>query len=496
MARSISTKPPQVTSKTNNPYNQPCFATYSMEYSQYGGGWFLYDHNLDLLAHWTGDGNQAYNQFRTYTSYAPEFPQTYASSQFIETTSHPSSSQDYSPNVCNVGYLGHQCHMPVTERGKAAGYHAGWPSAYSYRTYAFRDVCTLAGETKQDYGIYMEHNGGEFYLHFGPRSCTRYYGHRQTRDSSIRVQCKTSGGQSGYSMYGGGGYNPRTNQFVVMESDGSSRLTPVVYSNVPNLRKLCNEESIWKDKTESYSAYNAGSRGDESSIHQYFENSNNYQIGTRSNYELRNSSQFPQSTTIGEEARYRCIPVMCDNGKVVVFSQLPHHGAVVQRWNADGSFDGLLKDWNQSGWHSYGYEQGHRFGARWQCSSDGEYVWGYACSYYYGSGVYWMGVRVKDGKMLWAENRDSSHGFQMCPKGKNNMISFYSANADSNYGCRFQTYELAWEFERRGDGSQMSAFNSHSVYLLDRGGNSTSYPCIIPSMYDTSLFTTDLESNA
>ena len=76
------------------------------------------------------------------------------------------------------------------------------------------------------------------------------------------------------------------------------------------------------------------------------------------------------------------------------------------------------------------------------------------------------------------------------------MISFYFVNVDSNYGCRFQTYELAWEFERRVDGDQMNVFNSYLVYLFDRGGNSTSYPSIIPSMYDILLFTTDLESNA
>lgn len=495
MARSISTKPPQVTSKTSNPYNQPCFATFSMEYSSHGGGWMLYDHNLDLLGHYTGDGNQAYNQFRTYTSYAPEFPQTYGSSAYVETTSYPSSSDNYSPNVSNVGYLGHQTMHAVTERGKAAGYYTGWPAAHQYRTYAYRDLCTLAAETKQDYAIFMEKDSTKCKLYFGPRSSARYYGQRQTKDNMIEVSSKASG-TTDYMMYGSGGYNPRTSQFVIMESDSSARLVPVVYSGVPNLRKICNEESIWKDKTESYSAYNSGARGDESSVHQFFENSANYQVGTRSTYELRNSGQFPQSTTIGEEARYRCIPVMCDNGKVVVFSMLPHHGAVVQRWNADGSYDSMLKDWSQSSWHSYGYEQGDRHGARWQMSSDGEYVWAYCCSYYYGSGIYWMGVRVKDGKMIWSENRDSSHGFQMCPKGKDNMMSFFSANADSNYGIRFCTHELSWEFERVADSAEMPGFSSHSVYLLDRGGNSTSYPSIVPSIYDSSLFTTDLESNA
>ena len=38
--------------------------------------------------------------------------------------------------------------------------------------------------------------------------------------------------------------------------------------------------------------------------------------------------------------------------------------------------------------------------------------------------------------------------------------------------------------------------SSYSQLLLDTPGNSTGYPWIIPAQYNTSLFTTQLESNA
>ena len=66
MARSISTKPATVKSKTTNPYTQPCFATYACEHSVYGCGYVLFDHNLEAIGKYVGDGNYHQNQLAHY----------------------------------------------------------------------------------------------------------------------------------------------------------------------------------------------------------------------------------------------------------------------------------------------------------------------------------------------------------------------------------------------------------------------------------------------
>ena len=102
------------------------------------------------------------------------------------------------------------------------------------------------------------------------------------------------------------------------------------------------------------------------------------------------------------------MPVLGDNGRVLMFQMIPHSGAWIHRWDENGSPSGNMRHW--SGTTSYGREQGERFGMRWQVTSDGRYITGYCPYYYYGSG--WLGcfIRVSAGKWLWDQSTDTSYG--------------------------------------------------------------------------------------
>ncbi len=479
MARTVSTSPVKISSKTTNPYAQPCFSVYCNEHSVYGGGWTLFDHNLECIGKYSGDGSYAYNQFRTYTSYAPEMFQNYAGNAYFETTSYPSTSSEYGSNTCNVGYLGHQNFFSVTEFSKNAGYVHG-DNGRQYKGAAFRDNGCIAGEQNQDYAIFGTHNGGSGTLfHVGPRSACKFYMQQHQRGNRFDISPKSTSGQG---MYGAIGYNPRIKRMVVLESDGSYKHTPVVYENCPDLRMWALNENQFANTTDAYNAYSVN----DSKLRQHFENSSNYTVWTQTTDGLNNWSGHAESN-------WRGIPIVCDNGIVYSFHMMPHHGACLQKWNADGSYAG--QQWNASWTTSYGYEQGNRFGARWQTSSDGEYVWAYCPSYHYGSGIYWVCIRVRDGKWLYFQTNDGSHSRQLCPVGRSNMFYGTSDNGD-NPGLYYRMINLNHHFETRQNGTELSNFDSsRGAYLLDCAGNSTKYPCVIPAMYNTSLFNNQLPEN-
>jgi hypothetical protein len=75
------------------------------------------------------------------------------------------------------------------------------------------------------------------------------------------------------------------------------------------------------------------------------------------------------------------------------------------------------------------------------------------------------------------------------------MVFIRDQNND-NPGAYYKVVDFDYEFMRRNNGDEISDWNSNrSNYLLDNVGNSTGYPFLIPSMYNTSLFTSQLESN-
>ncbi len=483
MARTVSTSPVKISSKTTNPYAQPCFSVFCNEHSVYGGGWTLFDHNLECIGKYSGDGSYAYNQFRTYTSYSPEFFNNYAGSAYYETTSHPSTSAEYGSNTCNNGYLGHQNFFSVTEFSKNAGYVHG-NSGRQYKSQAFRDNGCIAGEQNQDYAIFGNHGGSNgTYFTVGPRSACKYYMQQNQRGHNrFLISVKSPSGQG---MYGGVGYNPRIKRFVVLESNGSYKHTPVVYDNCPDLRMWGLNEGYFTNTEDAYNAY-----GDSASkLRQYFE-----ATGASANYAVWDQITTSLDNYSGHgESNWRGIPIICDNGIVYSFHMMPHYGCVLQKWNADGTYEG--QSWIASWTTSYGYEQGDRFGARWQTSSDGEYVWAYCPSYYYGSGLYWICIRIRDGKFLKFQTNDGSHSRQMCPIGRSNMFYGTSDNGD-NPGLYYRMINLNHHFETRSNGDDLSTFdNSRGAYLLDCAGNSTKYPSVIPSMYNTSLFNNQLPEN-
>lgn len=485
MARTITTKPTQVSSKVQDPYAQPCFAVYSCQHSVHGCGWLTLNHNLEMNSMYMGDGNSAYNRFRTYTSYSPEFFNEYASSAYFETQGHPGSSGEYGSNTANVGYLGHQNFHSANEYSKTAGYVIA-NAGRQRRGDANRDCATIVNEPDQDYAIFLSHNGGTgTWFQAGTRSATRYYSDfSQTSLNRFNIPIQATGSQG---MHGSGCYNKKLNKLLVMEHNHTNhRHTPVVWNDCPDLRSIALQpKNKWKGVDERFSAYSGQTGGE---VYNYFQDS--------SNRTLYNTSTTGMNSYSGSsESYWRTIPVLCDNGKVVIFSMTPGNGCLVQRWNADGTYEGVL--WNGTWTTSYGYEEGSRFGARWQVSTSGKYLWAYCPSYYYGSGAYWVCFRVSDGKFIKFQTNDSTHGRTMAPLGMDKMIWTYSHNADSDQrGLRFKIWELDYYMKILNDGDTANLDSGWSDYLVDTMTNSTDYCFIIPAHYNTSLFHTQLESNS
>ena len=484
MARSISfgsTKSEVKAEKTINPYSQPCFTLYSMSYS-HGGGFYQYDHNYNLISAMHGTGDASYSEFRTYTTSAHEVFESTNSYHDINTDRHVHSYDNQVNGTNWVGYLGN---ISLSGSGSGAGNLGGWGtslhgSGSSYRSEAFRDVNAIVGETKQDYALFSHYRGTSSQeLWLGPRSANIYYSYRrQNHEGGFTVPLAPT--NNAHSMYGSGCYNKNTNKYCFMQHDSDGRHTPVVYSGVPDMRVYAtNEQSFGVDQYSNHSHENFGVLRD------HFNDTNNRTV--------YNEGQRLYDYSGHAESSYRCQTCLCDNGKIVTFHMTPHDGAVIQRWNADGTHEGVLTRWSWT--TSYGYEQGDRFGARWQTSSDGEYVWAYCPSYYYGSGMYWICIRIRDGKFLKFQTNDSSHSRQMCPIGRSNMFYGTSDNGD-NPGLYYRMINLNHHFEVRSNGDDLSTFdNSRGAYLLDCAGNSTKYPCVIPSMYNTSLFNNQLPEN-
>lgn len=485
MARTITTKAAQVSSKVQDPYAQPAFAVYSCQHSSHGCGWLALNHNLEMNSMYMGDGNQAYNRFRTQSSYSPEFFNNYAGSAYFETQGHAGSSSNYGSNTCNVGYLGHQNFHSANEFSKTAGYVIA-NDGRQRRGNAFRDCAVICNEPDQDYALFTSHNGGTgTWFQAGTRSATRYYSDFN-QSGLVRFNIPIQGESSNEGMYGSACYNRKLNKFLVMEHNTSNRRhQPIVWNDVPDLRSIALQpRKVWDGKTERSTAYSTNQGGN---IYDYFQDSSNRTVYSQSTTGMNSYS--------GEaESYWRTIPVLCDDGRVIIFSMTPSNGCLVQRWNANGTFEGNL--WNGTWTTSYGYEQAVRFGARWQVTTSGKYVFAYCPSYHYGSGVYWICVRVSDGKFVKFQTNDSTHGRTMAPMGMNSMIWTYSHNSDSSQrGLRFKMWELDYQLATRQDGETIDLDSSWSDRMIDCMTNSTDYPFIIPAHYNTSLFHSQLESN-
>lgn len=477
MGRSLTEVVQQQTSSGggthSDPWQQPCFTVYSMEHSNGGGGFFSYDHNLNCLSNVRGSGNQHYGSYRTYNDQASEFMQNYASHQHYETTGDASSNSERPSLTSFVGYLGHIMFTPAQPNGFGGWLRNGPPGA-NRAGKAFRDCNVIVNETKQDWAWFTQHNGGTHQVRFTQRSANTYYSDNESGYGGyINVSCAWS-----QSMYGGGCYNKKTNKVCFMETNTGHVFKPIIYSGVPDLRAIATNVNPYYNITERSNSYSEHSTGE---LYDFFNSSSN-----RTQYD--NSSGKPTNNT--NEDNYRCITVLCDNDKVVMFQMIPHYGCWTHRWNSSGNSEGNV--WNASHTTSYGYEQGDKFGVRWQVSSDGRYVMAYCPSYYYGTGLMCVLIRVSDGKILYGQHNDGSYGHQFCPLGKSDFICAMQVNTDGGQGMYYRVIRSQREMMRLNDAANFNPRDNMRTYMIDTPFYSTAYPALIPAYYDTSLFTSQI----
>ena len=485
MARRITEKAKVSAQRTIDPWSQPCFASYTWQHGSYGGGWMLYDHKLNCIATLKGDGNQAYSSFRSYTTGATEFCDAYASADYQETTTHVHQSSRKAQGTQQVGYLGHQNFCSASTRwGNTGGWMCG-NSAQGYRGNMFRDVIPLPNEKYQDYAVTLQHNGSTGTLiQAMPRSANLYY-HYALHDHSWR--CNIPIQESGFSsMYGAGSYNRSKKQLLVMETSTSYTFRPVIWSNVPDLREIAErgESGVYKDMPEQYAA-----RGQyDNRLQTYFNDSSNADSTT---YEISTTASNNYSSQA--ESNYRGVATLCDDGQIYFFQMTPGDGAILHHWASDGSYQGVIMHQEHNN-TSYGYDQGVSYGARWNQTSDGRYIWKYCAAYYYGSGGHFVAVRVKDGKYLTWWTSDTNYARQTCPIGKSSICVFTDNNADGGSGLYHNIIDFEKKFAVLENGSSsLNLQSSWLTQLIDTPSNTTSYPGMVPLMYDTSLFTSETE---
>ena len=473
-----------------DPYDQPAFATWS-HHDSTQSGFFCYTHRLDKYS-MTYGANNHYGQYQPYSSYAPELLQDNSGSTYYQTSNHVNSHNDYPSMTCCVGYLGHQYFKRTGSSSSSAGWNLQ-TRGMNYMAHAFTAVNPIVNETKQDWAWFSDDvNNTRTRTYFGSRSSEMYrmnsHGWGRSKGTWVDIPCKWSHGAAGSSCY-----NRKQKKVVVMEQNGGSHsFRPVIWHGVPNLRAIALNENLHYDKSDQYNSYSR----DQSSIKAYFDTANSAGGGQSwgsstgyTEYETWTGKPYNHSW----EDQYRCAPVLCDNGKVVTFQMLAHSGAWVHRWNESGHAEGNKRHY--SGTTSYGRDQGDRWGMRWQVTSDGRYLCAYCPYYYYGSG--WLGafIRVSDGKWLWDQTTDTSYGYQICPIGKSSFFMNSSYYTDGGYGMYHTIANMDQQFAERSDGDRISShfFTSEEHSSIETAYHSTSYPTLIPAIYDTHAFTTQVE---
>tara|TARA_B100002052_G_scaffold51921_1_gene45140 strand:+ start:99 stop:1592 length:1494 start_codon:yes stop_codon:yes gene_type:complete len=465
---------------TKDPFEQPCFSHFGGYYSN-AKGWFTLDHNLNMSNHMTG-ANGGYNSWTCdNNSYSTEFSNTFASSSWIQSQGNASSNSSYPCLNTFVGYLGHMGMIGSSNSGgNPTPWIVGSDNGYSRRSYAFRDVGTLPGETHQDYAIFCEF-GGNF------RVCRRnanlyYMGQQYGR---LPVTDIPNGWSS--QMYGTCSYNRKRNKLVFMETDDGFNFQPFVWSNVPNLRSYAASDNWYQGVTESSSAISNSNRP----LDQYFANTSNR---SSTNYYGQASGKPTNQTT---EDRRRGQLVLCDNDRLVMFQMIPSYGSWVTRWNSptvdgNGNNTGALRDMSWT--TSYGIDQGTYYGSRFTQTSDGRYIAMYCPAYYYGSGLMCAITRVSDGKTLYTNWQSSDNSIVPIPIGKSNFLMCSSSNTDSGHGVKFIQFNCDYRFGNSNDNTDPGMINNYddpTRYCFDHAYYTTSYPAYIPAMYDTSLFNTE-----
>ena len=240
-----------------DPWCQPCFGVYSMEHSNGGGGFFCYDHNLNLLSNVRGNGGNHYGSYRTYSDQASEFMNNYASHTHYETQGTANSNSERPSLTSFVGYLGHVEFTPAQQGGFGGWLRCGPPGA-NHAGHAFRDVNVIVNETKQDWAWFTHSSGGNQQTRFTQRSANTYYSDINSGYGGyINVPCKWSN-----SMHGGSCYNKKTNKICMMETNTSYTFKPIIYSNAPDLRAVATNCNPYYKKTQESSGQDEHNSGD------------------------------------------------------------------------------------------------------------------------------------------------------------------------------------------------------------------------------------------
>ena len=193
-----------------DPFEQPCFSSYTGSYN-YSTGFFTWDHNLNVH-NWIIGDNNAYSQYRSdNSSQNTEFINQQGSDNWFNSWNEPSSSTDRINLTTYSGYLGHQMFLNGSCNGSATPWFTH-TNGSSYRSYAFRDVGTLPGETHQDYAIFMQF-GGTFRV--CSRSASEYWmGVNYGKLPNIDIP-------DGYGsqLHSGVTYNRKRNKIAFMETN-------------------------------------------------------------------------------------------------------------------------------------------------------------------------------------------------------------------------------------------------------------------------------------
>ena len=502
MARKLTEIPSVAAKRTIDPYFQPAFALYTYHYS-WGAGYYTYDHNFNLMGQHYGDGDASYGEFRTQGSGSREFFESGNSYEDVRTNEYPGSSYSY---MCNStwanGYGGHQSHSSPTLYSIECGIQTGNADGLRYRRHVFnRDVFTIPGHPAQDFAILGEHdssNGPKFSV--GPRSQLIYYSqmHQTGTLNWNHIPIKNTEGYNN-SGYGLGSWNYKLNKLLIMECDGNGRYIPVIWNDCIDFRKYALEgQRAYASKEEKYTAYSNKTHD----IKDYFDNA----TFDNTTYERFRFPESPQGYSSASEALYRGVPILCDNGKIVMFTMHPGYtgtgGFSCVRWNESGQVETggqtpsptadhqLFHKW-RSNWTMYGYEHGAWLGIKWQMSSDGRYVWAYCPEYYYGAGMYLGICRVSDGKVIFMNSGSHDYGYSAIPVGKSSLMIFQQWNTDSAQGAYHKMHDLDMWFSNWDDAYDWGEglHNNYDSENFEAGGAySTSYYCAIPAHYDTTLF--------
>lgn len=441
-----------------NPYTQAAFAIWSNQGGT--GGMSVYDHNFNCIGRFQMGG---YGTSSMTSSYAPELFDSYANSNPGYTTSPVGTGGSWGTHGTNTcGYLGGiMFHIGNGFTGDITG--SSWN-----RAPAFRDNGTIVGETDQEYAIWITSTS----FTVGPRSANWYATAAQTQaQSRVTVTNK----QSGYAgtTYGTCSYNASTNQMCILEANGSYGWRPTVYNNVPKLSNY--KENQYYGMANQSAARNANT---ESNLYTYF--------NTSANYSTSYAAASGKPTNNGAEDNQRCVPVMCNNGRIVMVQMIPSWGFWVHRWDTNGTASGSIC--SQSWTTTYGVDQGTQYGIRWTCSSDGRYVLAWCASYYYGCGYYAALVRVSDGKVVYDYTTDSTYGYSFTSVGKQGFCGFRDVNADGGAGVSMQFIDSDFLMQTNNDAARVNFMRSPGNQYISSNYYSTDYPGMIPIKYDTSLF--------